>query len=284
MSFKGRGRPLGEESLEKKITLLGTGQSLVYCPYTDTEIWGVNGAYRIKNLMPENLRSKFRMDKLFMTDYLWSVEGAMNFDIDGMNEFAKEHNTEMFSLHPYKIGNHILNAKPFPFRKIVKTFGHMYFTDTICYMIAYALLKHTTLAKNQYGHVRLELTQPLHLNLYGVDMATTFEYRVSKGGIEHWLGILLGMGGSFSISKGSTIMAHPRGIAYGWRMTKKMMKKFDPQGLLSGKKPRPQPTENDIKLNESQESATAGWDNIAMQKLEYAIKESRKYDEAMKYA
>jgi len=172
-----------------------------------------------------------------MTDYLWSAEGVMNFDIELFNKLIKDDNTELISLHKIKLGKYVLKAKPYPWHAVTKYFDTDYFTDTITYMIAYALYKHSYLAQNQDGIIRPELKCPLTLRLFGVDMATTLEYQVSKGGVEFWLGQARTMGCEIEIAPGSTILAHPRGIPYGWKM-KLDLNKYDPFNLLGDKKKR----------------------------------------------
>ena len=191
----------------------------------------MNGAWTIINtLHPDDVKD-FHMDVLVMTDYLWSTEGVMNFDIDAMNKFAVEHNMTMWSLHDFKIGDYKLNAKRYPYKRVVDYFGTNYFTDTITYMIALALYQNTYLARGENGIVRPELKQPLKLLLFGVDMSTTLEYAVSKGGIEFWLGQARTMGVEVFVSFGSVVLAHPRGIPYGWhyKIDKNMI---DPENIM----------------------------------------------------
>ena len=225
----------------KDIIILGTGSSCIYCDFK-SEVWGVNGAYTIKQAMPEKYRDRFRIDKLFLTDVMFSDAGVMNFDIKGMNALIHEEKCELISMHRMTLGKYALDAKPYPFTRIKHKFGTDYFTDTITYMIAYALDQATVLTKNKTGVIRLELRYPLSLRFFGVDMATSHEYRVSKGGVEYWIGIARGLGCDILIAKGSSIMAHPRGYPYGWA-PKVNVKQYDPFGLMSGKKP---PTEEEL--------------------------------------
>jgi hypothetical protein len=152
-----------------------------------------------------------------MTDYTWSDTGTLNFHPDDLNNFAKEHNTQIIALHEHHVGKHKLIATPYPYRRICHRFHINYFTDTICYMIAYALDQHTVLARSATGINRLELTEPLTLAFYGVDMSTTLEYYLSKCGIEFWLGQAFALGCEISLTNGSVIMMPPRGLPYGWR-------------------------------------------------------------------
>lgn len=233
---------------QKTIIILGTGNSAKYCdfnldrnrnPIPDSEVWGVNGTYTIPQIMPKKSRKYFRQDKLFMTDSLFSHEvGTLNFDIRAMNRFAKKYNCKMFTLNKLRLGKHRMNVRYYPYKKVSEYFGTEYFTDTICYMIAYALYKHTHLAQSPNGVIRPELDRPLHLRLFGIDMSTTREFSQSKGGVEFWLGTARALGCEVTVAPGGTIMKPPCMVPYGhWNRLKITKKKYDPLGLMSGKEP-----------------------------------------------
>lgn len=222
----------------KRIIILGTGESCKLCDFRD-EVWGVNGAYTIYHMIPEKFKKFFHIEKLFMTDYLWSEVGNLNFHLGELNQLAKDWNYEILSMRRFKLGKEKLNCKLYPFKAVTEFFGSDYFTDTITYMIAYALYQNCYLAENEHGVIRPELKYPLTLRLFGVDMSTTVEYHISKPGIEWWLGLARGLGAGIEISLGSVIMQNPRGQPYGfWR---ERIKKFDldlidPNDLLGRRK------------------------------------------------
>lgn len=220
--------------MEKTIILLGTGASMRFCDFKSDEIWGVNGAYTTPQAMPEKHREKFWMSKLFMGDTMFSFEtGTLNFDIDAMNKFAEKYNCEMISLNKMKLGKHVLNAKRYPYNNIIHYFGSELFTDTVCYMIAYALYTHSHHAISPHGVVRPELDCKLRLKLFGIDMVTTSEYKQSKGGVEHWLGVARGMGCEITNAPGSAIFSNPYDVPYGhWHRIKWIKKEYDPMGLI----------------------------------------------------
>lgn len=218
----------------KEIIILGTGNSCIYCDFKG-DVWGVNGAYYIKKRMPEKHQSKFHIDKLFMCDFLFSAEGSMNFHIGEINNLKKEYGAELISLNEIKLGKYKLDCKRFPYKRICKKFSTDYFTDTITYMIAYALDKYSVITENEWGIIRPELTTPLRLKLAGVDMCTTLEYQVSKGGVEFWVSKAHTMGAEVTITPGSTILANPRGIPYGHRR-KFNTQDIDPYGVLDGRR------------------------------------------------
>jgi len=223
----------------KSIIILGTGASSRFCDFRSDEIWGVNGTYTIPHIMPKKFKKFFRTDKLFMTDSLFShEEGTLNFDIKAMNRFAKKYNCQMFTLNKLKLGKYEMNATQYPYKALTEYFGSEYFTDTICYMIAYALYTHSHLAINEDGVVKPDLDVPLKIRLFGIDMSTTREYQQSKGGVEFWLGIARGMGCEIENVQGSVILRSSLGVPYGkWNRLRISKKKYDPLGLMSGKEP-----------------------------------------------
>ncbi len=77
----------------------------------------------------------------------------------------------------------IPTSEAFPLEECVKEFGMPYFTNTISYMIAYAMLK---------GAKEIEL--------FGVNQASSSEYFYEKAGVEYWLGIANGRGLKITIN------------------------------------------------------------------------------------
>ena len=116
--------------MAKRIIILGTGSTCVYCDFgylpkekkfnPDVEVYGVNGAYTMPSIMPDDVKHAFQMQKLFMTDYTWSEEGTLNFHPDDLNKFAKQYNTEIVSLHEHHVGSHKLIATPYPYKRICR--------------------------------------------------------------------------------------------------------------------------------------------------------------------
>lgn len=213
----------------KEVILLGTGNSRDQCPY-DCEVWGVNGAYMVCRIgLDEGL---FRMDKLFITDDLFSAEGNLQFDIMNLNKYINEYNAEVISLKPIKLGKYEAKTKRYPWKRIARKFNTAYFTSTICYMIAYLLDKHTT--KNTDSLAPLKLTQPLKIRMYGVDMANQKEYLLQKGGVEFWLSYAMALGCEVEISEGSAVLVPGELVPYGHKMILDMTH-VDPYNLLGGK-------------------------------------------------
>jgi len=88
----------------------------------------------------------------------------------------------------------------FPLREIVDKFGITYFSNTICYMVAYAV----------YTGVK-------QIDLYGINMSYGSEYREEKGGLECWLGFAMGRGIKVNIHGAlSQVLKTDSGLLYGY--------------------------------------------------------------------
>jgi len=208
----------------KDIIILGTGSTRVQCEY-DCEVWGVNGAYSEKKVREMEGKS-FRLDKLFLTDNLFSNEGVMNFSILGMNALIEECGTKIISLNKIQLGKYKLIASTYPFDRIMEKFDTGFFTSSICHMLAYALDKVTD--KNR------KLRTPLNIRLYGIDMTTSKEYLLQKGGVEYWLGYAKGLGCEYFVAPGGAVLVPSSITPYG-KERKLNMKEIDPYKLLEAK-------------------------------------------------
>ena len=186
----------------KEVTILGMGATMIKCRY-DGEIWGVNKVYTMAK----------RLDKLFITDSRYYPDGKPSWNFDELNKL----DIPIVSLHLFK---EIKKLVHYPYHRIVERFNGMgseFFTNSICYMIAYALYKN-------YEKIKM----------YGIDMATSMEYILERGGIEYWVGRAEGMGVKVENTKGSMVCKTPMGIPYGHKLAVDM-KTVDPYNLLKGK-------------------------------------------------
>jgi hypothetical protein len=97
-------------------------------------------------------------------------------------------------------------CRKFPLREIVKKFGITYFSNTICYMVAYAI----------YTGVK-------QLDLYGINMSFGSEYTEEKGGLEFWLGYAMGKGIKVNVhGESSQVLKTASGKLYGYGCDKKL--------------------------------------------------------------
>lgn len=121
-----------------RVCILGTGPSLRHFNGADCSLWAVGSSF--KNVKADLYFCMHDFDKL----------------PDGVNAI-------------YQDG--------FPLDEIIKAFGSSFFTNTISYMIAYAL----------YKGVKA-------IYLYGVDMDSMSEYEHQKASVDYWIGFARGRG------------------------------------------------------------------------------------------
>ena len=185
----------------KTVVILGMGDSRVKCPYDKGyEIWGVNNVYRLKGVEYVN--------KLFLAHkQVYYPDGEPYFDWERMNNL----NVDILNIHKVKG----LKSRIYPYKRISKKYNTNYFSNCICYMLAYALDK---------GYERILI--------YGVDMIYGSEYTEEKGGVEYWIGRAQGMGVEVEICADSfllkTIDLKPYGFEY-------KLKDIDPHGYYKVK-------------------------------------------------
>ena len=185
--------------MDRDVIIFGMGNSAALCPF-DTETWVVNMGYT------KAYKMGGRMDKLFtahspeaypflMGTMEQLTRGWNTMDWDLIDQFVN-FGLEVISIH--KING--VRSKIYPLKRIIKKFGTDYFTDSLCYMIAYAIDKNYT-----------------KIRLYGVDMLDRDEFKYEKEGIEYWIGYARGRGIEVTISDGSNLCKTVSGRPYGIR-------------------------------------------------------------------
>lgn len=203
----------------KEIIILALGTTRLQCPY-DVETWSVNMGYQ------QIATDHGRIDKIIMVHgQTYSKEGNPYFNWDHFRELHGA-GCDLINLHRIKG----VPFRRYPLERVIKKLKLNYFSNTISYMIAYALYKYT---KKDKETGRLVLKQPLKLRLYGVDMWEQGEYAQEKGGVECWLGYALGLGVEIMISSGSSLLIPVGGMPYGIQLPKGDY--YNPLGLGKGK-------------------------------------------------
>lgn len=130
------------------------------------------------------------------------------------NVVARINNMRIPLIGPYKYAE-IPLSETFPLKECVKQFGAPYFSNTISYMIAFALLN---------GAKEIEL--------FGVNQAGSSEYFYEKAGVEYWLGIAIGRGVKVTINGAkSELLGNKRrfggNILYGYNLSFEDIEKAD---------------------------------------------------------
>ena len=163
----------------KELIILGNGPSRVECPY-HCETWGVNGGYSFAK----------RLDKLFMTDSLEGENLYEEYNVEKLIEF----NGTLVLPKPFPVFDGLnIPFEIYPIDEVLAKFPTRFFSNTIAYMLAYALLK----TKSIQGHddpMPRVIEGYNKVYFYGIDMMTNTSYIQEKGGVEFWMGIALGIG------------------------------------------------------------------------------------------
>lgn len=160
----------------KEVIVLGHGPTNIQCDY-HCEVWGINNTYIFAE----------RLDKLFIFDAISTLE----FDFNALRQVPC-----IVTTMDYPQFN---NIEVFPIKEVLRKFKTTYFSNGVCYMLAYALLK---------GYEKIWF--------YGIDMMTNNTYMFEKGAVEYWMGIAHAMGVPIINTKESATGKTIDGRMYGY--------------------------------------------------------------------
>lgn len=155
---------------KKKVAVVGTGTGWELLPVqSDHTVYCLNDFVNFEKF-------QVKPDILFIMDILDEKPQVVS-GIQNLGETIQKINKLGCPLiAPYKYAE-IPKSEAFPIHECVKEFGIPYFTNTICYMIAYALMKGAE-----------------QIDIFGVNQAGSHEYLEEKGGVEYWIGVAVGRG------------------------------------------------------------------------------------------
>lgn len=168
------------------VIIIGKGSGWHNAPYaiSDGEIWGVNDI-----CLRRTVHLAFNMHDLskYGKHYLF------NKTIDYVNK----HKIPIVTQKQY---THIPTSIIFPLEYFWEV-GRRYFTNSIDYMVAYALFR---------GDIE-------HIDMFGVVMALDSEYMEQRASLEYWIGVFEGQGGVVTIHSPTTLCHSPKGLyGYDW--------------------------------------------------------------------
>lgn len=184
----------------KKVQIMGSGSGWELAPInSDAVIYALNDYVFYE-------RYKIQPDILFIMDIL-DEKPQIVAGVNNLGDVIKRINDLKCPLiAPFKYAE-IPLSQEFPLKECVKRFGQPYFSNTISYMIAYALMQ---------GVEEIEV--------YGVNQASSSEYFYEKAGVEYWLGIAIGMGVKLTIhGERSELLTNKKrmggGLLYGYNQS-----------------------------------------------------------------
>lgn len=88
-----------------------------------------------------------------------------------------------------KVDPRLTNSEAFPRQTAISRFGGEYFTSSVAYMMALAIMN-----------------EPKSIGIYGIDMAEGTEYQHQRPCVEYFIGIARGMGIPVKIPKNSALL------------------------------------------------------------------------------
>lgn len=177
--------------MSRRICILGFAPSKTEAPYADTswEIWGVNDVYAH---VP-------RTDATFELHHLQNLGNRRNPNYEkwmtqGCPSGPKP-TTPIFMIAPNPAWP---TAQAFPFEQVRMYYnqahGSDYFTSSIAWMLALAVLELTEDVTLPDGR-QVRLAKPgCELSMFGVDMAADSEFASQRPAVEYYTGLARGMG------------------------------------------------------------------------------------------
>lgn len=196
--ISGRTGSTKEEKGIEKVIIIGKGVGWNLAPSDDeidefTETWGVNDL-----VTQRNVKRGFEIHK-----QIWMEDEPTRLTFEKINELK----IPVMMVNHYPI---FPTSVKYPLDEIIKEFGTDFFTNSIDYMIAYAI----------YLGVK-------EIDLYGVNMVLGTEYMFERPGVNFWCAMAMGRGIKVNIyGKDSTIMRCQSGQLYGYLIPQKIDPKF----------------------------------------------------------
>ncbi len=213
---------------KNELIILGMGTTRRQCLFNDNniEIWSCNTGYsqiaEMNGYIHKIFMSHNQHVKLIGKEDGTVIRGNA-YNIAQFNLLA-EHGVEIYNIH--KIRG--MKMKMYPLKRIDRKLGaNGFFSNTISYMLAYAIDKSTRVVD---GEVVLRKDGLKKIYIYGVDMLTKDEYELEKGGIEYWIGYARGLGIKVEIAKESALCKTCTGKPYGVKFFN--LKDIDPWSMF----------------------------------------------------
>ncbi len=149
-----------------------------------------------------------RIDRLFMMDQFKNLLSIYQMKVFTQGEYARQINKRDVQVVVSHKEPMVENCYEFPLKQVVEKLGGViYFTNSICYMIALALYEGCE-----------------QIDLWGVAQLGIKEHMNERRGVEFWLGIACGIGVRVTINGISALLTHEGDILYGYKKTPKQIR------------------------------------------------------------
>lgn len=175
---RGSEAPLRASGGGRKVCIVGSAPGWETAPFDPKEGWEIWSLSRMYTQIP-------RWDRWFelhrYEDLCARLDGST--PPEAVESARREYHQWLAQDHGrpiimQEIRPEVPNSVRFPIEAVREQFPHQYFTNSIGYMIALAILE---------GDIS-------RLDIYGVDMSTEEEYREQRPGVEYWIGFAAGYG------------------------------------------------------------------------------------------
>ncbi len=144
-----------------------------------------------------------RLDRMFAMDQIDNLKSILYMKVFTRGEYLRKINERNIPVVVPYAEPRITNYEVFPLKEAHQKLGPIYYTNSICFMIALAILK---------GFKTMEL--------YGIVQGGRNEYVKERRGVEYWLGLAAGMGINIQIHAPTFLLTHNDGnLVYGYKKT-----------------------------------------------------------------
>ena len=147
-----------------------------------------------------------KLDKMFCMDQIDNLRSIDEMKVFTREEFIKKINDRNIPVVMTDKDDRITKCEVYPLQEVHDKYGPIYFTNSICFMIAEALNRGVT-----------------ELEFWGIAQGGRLEYLKERRGVEYWLGMAVGQGVKVSINSSSHLLSHDEDIVYGYKKTPKQL-------------------------------------------------------------
>ena len=239
---KGKAKEEQRTALEKpvkKIAIVGCSDSKTHAPYGDEswQIWAMNNAFAHvtrRNVwfeihpIKEDKGKYFRRQLIRPGVFKWTDNFRGQPMVDYMHSLADLD----IPVYMQKKWDIIPKSEEYPLQLVIQKFGS-YFTNSVSYMIALAILQGAT-----------------EIGCYGVDMATGSEYGPQRPSCEFFLGIAAGLGIAITIPPEADLLKTK--FLYGFGEREQMAWEAKMMGIMQGMEARKQKAMQQAQLAQNQ--------------------------------
>lgn len=191
---------MSEERKERRVAILGTAPTWRACPFDDPtlEVWCLNDMHVLNLPRADRWYDLHPIDKMYFRPekgpvFAGNVPPGFFVRPQGHLEWLRKQTIPVYVQEAAALGSP--SAVTFPRAEIAAKFGH--FASSPAWMIAHALMEGVT-----------------ELHIYGIHLATEWEYVKQKPNMTFLLGIAAGLGVKVVLPKGCPLLAETHQYAF----------------------------------------------------------------------